>query len=322
MIVILLIAGLGKLFLSKSDRQETRPTESVGQLLANRADWSKHGNEAREIMDKACRQAEQQAAAELDAWIEENMKRVETDFFDWYFSYWTQQELGIHAFFAGIRHALRRKSPTALEKITALVQEEFSNRVIRPVIAQQQIEKIIQKTAQGYIAAVREQIPGAAAKYEIKQVQWNRYTGDMSALAAGIKANRQVSLPVKAAVGAAVGATYMTARAFSSVITKIGSKISKKFAARLAAEMAARGSGKAAVRTRGLFVGMATAVGVIAWDILDHYITKRKAAVLLRRNISDYLKESKELLLHDPDYGIMRAIYRLEHMIYRDYKPS
>jgi hypothetical protein len=273
-------------------------------------------------MEKACRQAEQQAAAEIDAWIEANMKLVETDFFDWYFSYWTQQKLGLHAFFAGIWHSLNSHSPTAFEKITSLVQEEFSNRVIRPIIAQQQIEKIIKKTAQGYIAAVREKIPGAAANYEIKQVQWDRYIGDMSALAAGVKANRQVSLPVKAAVGAAIGVTYLTVKAFSSIFTKIGSKISKKFAARLAAEMAARGGGRTALRTRGLFVGIAMGVGVIVWDIVDHYITKKKAAPLLRRNISDYFKESKELLLHDPNYGIMRVIYRLEQAIYQDYKPS
>jgi hypothetical protein len=99
------------------------------------------------------------------------------------------------------------------------------------------------------------------------------------------------------------------------IISKIGAKISTKLAAKSAAKMAAKTGGKVAAKTGGKFLGTIIAVGIIIWDVWDHYATKKKAKPVLRQNIYDYLKEVKKSILYDPEYGIMTIIYQMEQGI-------
>jgi hypothetical protein len=79
--------------------------------------------------------------------------------------------------------------------------------------------------------------------------------------------------------------------------------------------MAAKTGGMVAAKTGGRFLGTFIAVGIIMWDVWDHYQTKKKALPVLRNNIKDYLNEVKESIIHDPEYGIMTIIYNMEHGI-------
>lgn len=320
-VVIILLAGLGKT-LFKSGKKAAKPGEPVKKPIVEKVDWSKVNEEVREIMENARKQAEKEASAKLDAWIEENMKRVDENFLDWYFGYWTQQKLGLQALLSQVWHWVDSDSPTAAEKLTLVVQKEFTNRVIRPVIAQSKIENIAKGTINKYAENVRKKITKIPEKYEIKEADWDRYINDMSELVTSIEANRQVSLSLKTIVGAAAGGAFLAGRALAPIITRIGSKISAKLAAKSAAGMAAKTGGKVAAKTGGKFLGTIIAIGIIIWDVWDHYSTKKKAMPILRQNIYDYLKEQKESILHDPEYGIITVIYQLEQGISKNIKKS
>ncbi len=69
------------------------------------------------------------------------------------------------------------------------------------------------------------------------------------------------------------------------------------------------------MRTGGKFVGTIIAVGIIIWDVWDHYNTKKKAMPVLRTNIKDYFRELKMSILFDPEYGVMTIIYGMEKNI-------
>jgi hypothetical protein len=110
--------------------------------------------------------------------------------------------------------------------------------------------------------------------------------------------------------------------ALKPLITKISAKISTRLAAKSAGKMAAKTGGKVAAKTGGKFLGAIIAVGIIIWDVWDHYATKKKAKPVLRKNIHDYLKEVKNSILHDPAYGIMTIIYQMEISISKDVAPA
>jgi hypothetical protein len=315
LIVILIILGIiGKMFVFKSDKN-TKQHEPIKKPVVEKIDWKLVNEEIGKVMSEARIETEKMAATKLDAWIDENMKRVDADFLEWYFSYWTQQKLGLSSLLAQVWHWVDSDSPTAAEKLTETVQEEFTNRVIRPQIAQLEMERIINDIVSHYSTTLKGKLERIPTEYKIKRADWERYIEDISVMVKNVEANRSTPLALKAIVGVTAGGTILMVNALKPVITKIGAKISSKMAAKTASKMAAKTGGKVAAKTGGKFLGTIIAVGIIIWDVWDHYATKKKAKPVLRQNIYDYLKEVKQSILHDPEYGIMTIIYEMEKSI-------
>jgi uncharacterized membrane protein required for colicin V production len=313
-VIVIVLAALGKMFLFKSDK-DSKTMKPVKKPVVEKIDWSQVNKEIEKMMMSARKETEELASTKLDQWIEKNMERVDNDFLDWYFGYWTQQKLGLQALLAQVWHWVDSDSPTAAEKITEEVQEEFSNRVIRPQIAQLEIERMINEIVSHYSASLKGKLERIPGEYNINPADWERYIADISVMVKNVEANRSTSLPLKALVGITAGGAVLLTNSLRSIIARIGAKISSKLAAKSAAKMAAKTGGKVAAKTGGKFLGTIIAVGIIIWDVWDHYATTKKAKPVLRQNIYDYLKEVKESILHDPAYGIMTIIYQMEQSI-------
>jgi hypothetical protein len=310
-VIIILLGALGKMFVFKSATGPQTPGP-VKKTVAAKIDWSQVNKEIKKTMMAARLETQELASKKLDRWIEKNMERVDNDFLEWYFSYWTQQELGLRALLTQVWHWVDSDSPSAAEKITQVVQEEFTNRVIRPQIAQLEIERIIDEIIAHYSSSLKGKLERIPDSYDINPADWDRYIGDISVMTTNVEGNRSTSLPLKAIVGVTTGGAILVAATLRPVITKIGARISSKMAARSAAKMAAKTGGKVAAKTGGKFLGAIVAIGIIIWDVWDHYSTVKTAKPVLRKNIHDYLKEVKQAVLHDPEYGIMTIIYRME----------
>jgi hypothetical protein len=313
-VIIIVLAAVGKMFIFKSAKGP-KTLEPVKKPMIEKIDWSKVNKAIEKTMTDARMETEKLAAEKLDRWIESNMKRVDSDFLEWYFSYWTQQKLGLKGLLAQVLHWVDSDNPSAAEKITLEVQEEFTNRVIRPQIAQLEIERIIGEIMTHYSTILKGKLEKIPAEYKITPADWDRYIGDISVMVKNVEANRSTPLSLKAIVGVTAGGAVVLISALKPMIMKIGAKISSKLAAKSAAKMAAKTGGKVAAKTGGKFLGTIIAVGIIIWDVWDHYSTKAKAKPVLRQNILDYLKEVKQSILHDPAYGIMTIIYQMEQGI-------
>ena len=149
LVVLILIAGLGKMFLFKSSKGDAvRPPLEKPVVLE--IDWESVNNDVRDILKESRRRSEKLADSKLTGWTTELMKRVDSDFMEWYFSYWTQQSIGIKGLLAQIWHWVDSDNPSAAEKITEEVQQEFSNRVLRPKIAQLELERMINEIMNDY----------------------------------------------------------------------------------------------------------------------------------------------------------------------------
>jgi hypothetical protein len=320
LIVIVIILGvLGKLFVFKTGK-DTKISEPVKKPVIEKIDWSKVNKDIEKVMTEARKETQELASAKLDHWIEKNMERVDSDFLEWYFSYWTQQKLGLQSLLAQVWHWVDSDSPTAAEKMTETVQEEFTNRVIRPQIAQLEIERIINEIVSFYSSTLKGKLEKIPTEYKINKADWDRYIEDISIMVKNVEANRQTPLTLKALVGITAGGTILVFNSLRPIITKIGAKISSKLAGKTAAKMAAKTGGKVAVKTGGKFLGTIIAIGIIIWDVWDHHATKKKAKPVLRQNIYDYLNEVKQSILHDPAYGIMTIIYEMEQSISLNYE--
>ena len=313
-VAIIVLVALGKIFLFK-DSGAYDWKRPVTQKVVEEVDWNKVNQEVEEILKQARTQLETSVSLQLDDWIVTNMKRVDEDFLDWYFGYWTQQQIGLKSLLYEVWHWVDGDSPTAAEQITLEVQQEFSNRVLRPQIAQMKIERIIRNSMSVYAATIRQQLENIPSEYKIQPADWERYLGDISIMISHVDAGRQTSLPLKALVGATAGGAIVMIRALGPMFSRIGARISAKFAGKAAAKMATKTGGKVAAKVGGKFAGSIIAIGIIIWDVWDHYETKKKALPVLRQNIEDYFSEMKQAILHDSLYGVMPIVLGLERQI-------
>lgn len=313
-VIVIVLAAVGKMFIFKSGK-DTKIQEPVKKPVVEKVDWAVVNKAIEKTMMEARKETEEMAAAKLDFWIEKNMERVDNDFLEWYFGYWNQQKLGLQGLLAEVMHWVDGDNPSAAEKLTEVVQEEFANRVIRPQIAQLELERTVNEIVSHYCHILKGKLEDIPTEYKIERVDWERYIGDISVMVKNVEANRSTPIALKAIVGVTAGGTLLVVKTLKPVIMKIGGKISSKLAAKTAGKMAAKTGGKVAAKSGGKFLGSIVAIGIIIWDVWDHYSTKKKAKPILRQNIYDYLKEVKENILHDPQYGIMTIIYGMEQSI-------
>lgn len=313
-VIMIVLVAVGKIFVFKSAKKDL-PPKPIQKRVVPQVDWSQVNKEVETILLGARRKTAATASAKLDQWIDKNMQRVDDDFLEWYFSYWTQQQIGLKSLLYQVIHWVDGDQPTAAEKITQQVQEEFANRVLRPQIAQMEVERIVGESVSTYAESLRSDLRKIPEKYEIKTADWERYIGDIAVMVKNVDAGRQTSLPLKALVGATAGGVVVMFRSLRPIIARIGSRISARLSGKAAAGMATKTGGKVAARVGGKFLGSIIAVGIIIWDVWDHYQTKKKAKPVLRQNIFDYFQEVKQAILHDGEFGLMTVIYGMEQSI-------
>jgi hypothetical protein len=311
-VILIVMVVLGKLFLFKSPDRLRDRSKPIKKPVITRVEWGRINQRVEKIMNRARLETEKMASEKLDQWIEKHMERVDSDFLEWYFSYWTQQKIGLKSLLYQVLNWVDSDNPPPAERITLEVQEEFANRVLRPQIAQMEVERILNEVISHFSEVLKREFKKIPEEYQIKPADWDRYLGDIAVMVKNVEANRQTALSLKAIAGVTAGGMVMMFRSIKTIITRIAGKISARMAAKSAAGMATKTGGIVASRMGGRFLGTIIAVGIIIWDVWDHYQTRKKALPVLRQNILDYFHEVKESILHDPEYGIMTIIYQME----------
>jgi hypothetical protein len=311
-VILIVLVVLGKLFLFKGTDKTGNEFKPIKKTVVKKVKWEKINQNIARVMKDVRFQTERVASEKLDQWIDKQMKRVDDDFLEWYFSYWTQQKIGLKSLLYQVLNWVDSDNPSPAERITREVQEEFANRVLRPQIAQMEVERIINETISQYSTKLNEEFRKIPQEYHIKRAEWERYLGDIAIMVENVEANRRTSLSLKAVAGVTAGGMILMLRSIRPIITKISSRISTRMASKAASRMATKTGGQVAARMGGKFAGTLIAMGIIIWDVWDHYQTRKKALPVLRQNIYDYFKEVKQSILNDPEHGIMTIIYDLE----------
>lgn len=314
-VVVVLLAVIGRwLFLRDAGAGDERPRIQTKPLV-EQVDWSRVDAEVAEVLQRGRIAAAEFCRQRMDEWIAANMERVDNEFLPWYFGYWTQQELGLKSLLYQVVHWVDSGTPTAAERITRRVQEEFAARVLRPQVAQMELERMVKDTVAIYSGTVRSGLDSVAGRYDIHPAEWDRYINDVAVMVRQAESGRSVSLSLKAVTAVAAGGAVVLYRLLRPAISRLTANLSARLAGRTAARMASKTGAQAAARVGGRFAGALIAVGVIIWDVWDHYNTRKQAQPVLRQNIFDYFAELKEALLHDPEFGVLTVIAGLEQQL-------
>ncbi|MEJ2691076.1 MAG: hypothetical protein P8130_14270 [Deltaproteobacteria bacterium] len=214
----------------------------------------------------------------------------------------------------GVNHFLKSQ-PTAAEKLTEEIQEEFSKRVLRPQIAELEFERIVRNTANYYIGQLRSNLDSVPTRYKIPQVDWERYMEGIAITTKGTDGNRETPLTLKALTATTAGGAVFIAGQMNVLIGKLTGKVMAKYAGKAASKVAAKTGGNVAAKVGGKFLGVIVGVGVLVWDIWDHIKTSKENRPILRQAIGDYFKELKDILMNDPESGIMITFDDFEKQI-------
>ena len=312
-LVVIGAAVAGKWLLTREPDSKPQPPEPIAKPIPQpQINWAQVDRELVNVLTHAHALAETSATQRLQAWSDHMMRRVDEDFLEWYFDYWTQQRLGLKSLWYWTLHQALENQPDATEAITEEIQNEFAKRVLRPEIAQLEMERIAEDMLHVYVNELDAQLAVIPEKYEIPQPDWGRYLEDIAVLTAKAEGEGATPLSLKAVTVASMGGGVALVGALNPAMKKIGGKVSAKLAAKGASKVAGKTGAKVAGKFGGKFLGAIVGVGVIMWEVWDHYETKQVELPILREALAEYFFEVRHDLLHEPESGMMAIINEIE----------
>lgn len=315
-IVIVVLAAIGRYFIAKDAYKSEQTILTSEKPIIQTIPWHEVDKTVATAITETRKSTEAFAGQQLDEWMAGLMRRVDDDFLNWYFSYWTQQILGLEGLWQyGVNYFFENQ-PTAAEKLTEEIQEEFSKRVLRPQIAELELERIVRDTANHYVVQLRTNLETVPTTYKIPHADWDRYIEGIAITTAGTDGNRETPVTLKALTASGAGGAVLLAGKIKVLIGKLTSKVMAKSAGKAASKMAAKTGGKVAAKAGGKFLGTIVGIGVLVWDVWDHNKTKKENRPILRQAMADYFKELKDILMNDPEAGIMTTFNDLEKQVF------
>jgi len=309
-VAVVILSTTGRYLYHRSGTQPRHPM--TANVPAPATDWSSVDAAIVEALQSARAKAEQQANVKLDAWVSSLVTRVDGDFLEWYFSYWTQQVIGVKGMWYWTVNKVMSDEPEMAEKITEDIQDEFSKRVLRPQISQMEIERVTREVLEIYVTELCNALKTIPSRYKIPHPAWERHLEDISVLTSNVEGNRDVSLSMKTVAVSSAVAAGIAVKTLGPVIGKVAGQVSAKLAGKATAKIAAKTGAKVAAKAGGKFLGPIVGVGVIVWDAWDHNHTKNIERPILRQNLVDYFAEMKQSFLHEPESGIVSIIGTME----------
>jgi hypothetical protein len=301
-------------------QRRSAPIETTVQST----DWSVVDRSIATALQSAKAIAQDYAAIELAQWSSELEPRVD-GFLDWYFDFFQQKGMEFSTPFVwGYASLWHRLNPTAITGEAAVVgrlndqfQREFAKQVLVPQTAQLRLERITNQTVDRYLTALNQQIGAIQSHYKIPQANWERYLGDI-ALTIGQEGSIS-HLSLKTLAG---GGTYLAAKPLlAALIAKLSSKASAKVVGAAAAKVAAKTGGVVAAELGAAILDPVVGIGIILWDVLDYQQTVQHDRPVLKANVMAYLQEIQQMLLTQPETGVMSAVQQLEQGILKSLRP-
>jgi hypothetical protein len=322
LIVIIPLGGqffINQAFSSNSVNSKSEPPQTV-VVQPSRVNWQEVDTAVVQALKTAHNQAENYASQQLDLWIDDLKDRIDDNFLDWYFGYFNQKQIEFKSVFvqlsSGVANLLNPDLPSPSEKVAEVItrdfQEEFSARVLRPQIAQLQLERLTQQTVKQYLNALSVNLNQIPLSYQIPQADWNRYLSDI-AISIYETEGEVSTLSLKVLVG---GSAYLAMKPLvAPLVLKVGSKVAANLAGKAGAKIALKTGASLTGKMAAGLLDCTVGVGILLWDIWETYHTANIEKPILRETLAEYLEQVKASILDNPETGIMTAIDQLEAKI-------
>ncbi len=319
-ILFVIMPIFGNTIIQNSLKPKVETPTTVNQPVVIERKQYEIDNAIASAIKDARKVSAQKASDDLDRWISELMIRVDDDFLPWYFDYFHQKGRELNTVWTGLSsaalHRIDTNRPPAKQAIAAKLtqdfQLEFANRVLRPQIAQLELERIAQNTVNLYADRIVQNLGNVKASYQIPQGDWERYINDIAITVFGTEGNPTGKIQRDIVIGTT---GFILAKAMLPTIGKISSKVVVSLASKTGAKMAAKTGTLVAGKLGVQLIDPIAAVGIIAWDVWDHHHTVNVEQPVLRKALYDYLEQVKFSLLDNHQNSIMSSIYQVEDQI-------
>ncbi len=313
-VIILILLQLAGRFAVDHIKANAEPETAVTMTVPTKV-TPVLSSEVSTSLDYALASARSAASQELDVWADQMMQRVDPKFLDWYFNYFTQMGIGLKGIWINLTIPSDQEKA---EKLLETFQTEFTKQVFQPELTQLQLERITRNAAKIYVTGLSRELTGLQSKYEIPQADWDRYLSGISHTVLNSEGAQQaVNLRDVARGGVYVTALPLAKVGSAFVVKKFASKTVAKAATKLAAQTGTKVAVKASAATgAGAALGLldpVAGVGLLAWDIWDHYHTVKIERPVLKENLEQYMAELKMALLDNVEGSIMSSIYELDN---------
>ncbi|MDJ0903379.1 MAG: hypothetical protein QNJ55_31725 [Xenococcus sp. MO_188.B8] len=319
-ILFVIMPIFGNTIIQNSLKPKVETPTTVNQPVVIERKQYEIDNAIASAIKDARKVSAQKASEDLERWISELMIRVDDDFLPWYFDYFHQKGRELNTVWTGLSsaalHRIDTNRPPAKQAIAAKLtqdfQLEFANRVLRPQIAQLELERIAQNTVNLYADRIVQNLGNVKASYQIPQGDWERYINDIAITVFGTEGNPTGKIQRDIVIGTT---GFILAKAMLPTIGKISSKVVVSLASKTGAKMAAKTGTLVAGKLGVQLIDPIAAIGIIAWDVWDHHHTVNVEKPVLRKALYDYLEQVKFSLLDNHQNSIMSSIYQVEDQI-------
>ena len=264
-------------------------------------------------LGKALVSARSSASKNLEQWQSDVIGRVDHPFLDWYYNYFTQLSVGVEAIWVNLTIS---SDEAKAEKLIGGFQKEFTKQVFQPPLMQLEIERFTREAIDIYVSEANRGLAGVQSSYEIPQPVWDKFLEGLGGTT--YSTGKEQALPLRALTR---GTGYVATTAMMKAVGTIGTKkvltgTASKAASKAATKIATKTAGKALVEGSGMTAGLVglelinpiAGLGVLAWDIWDHYHTVKVEKPIMHENLEKYLSEVKDSLLNDTENGVVSSI--------------
>lgn len=286
-------------------------------------DWSEIDQQLSNNLRVARLNTEELAQFELNAWKRELMNKVDNNFLDWYFGYFTQKRMEFGVPFAWLAFKLDQrfkklsredeKDLNASGIIQKRMVEDF-NRKFQELVLNREAEELLKEKIERigitYATAIGTQFSKVKAQYQVSDPEWEEHLGNLAQLIYNT-GNSESDL-------SAVGLnSNLSTKVFAATTVTVGTKLAAKFAGKAVGKTATKAGASVAAKAGAQLLDPILAVGFLVWDVWDYQNMVDQSRPELRQNISDYLEELKYSILSGED-SIFSAISEVEADLYRE----
>ena len=293
------------------------------EINSHSYDWNEIDRQLSESLRAARLNTEELAQFELNAWKRELMKKVDDDFLDWYYGYFTQKAMEFGIPFAWLMLKLDQpfdnlsrkdeKDLNAAEIIQKRMVEDFNRKFKKLVLnreAEELLKEKIERVGITYATSIGTQFSKVKAQYQVTDPEWEEHLGKLAQLIYDT-GNSESDL-------SAVGInSNLSTKVFAATTVTVGTKLAAKFATKAVGKTATKAGASVAAKTGAELLNPFLAVGFLVWDVWDYQNMVDKSRPELRQNISDYLEELKYSILAGED-SILSALSEVEADLYRE----
>lgn len=299
-LVVVVLASL-RFCNGGSQRARTAPPRRQSVKVVN---WQDVDIRIRAAVESARDKAVRHAETDVGQWTRELRARTD-DYCNWYFSWANQNALalkvvGYHVASSRPVEALLGNRPSAEERLSRLIEEAYSARVLQPQSAQLKIEAVTRESVEIYLLELSSLLSGLQAEFGIPDMVWQRHLINVAGLTLAIEGCRQVPVITKVAIA---GSGLAAAKAVRVAVEHVRALVLRTTGRKLLGS-GAGAAGRKVIRGGGWWL----AVGLVVWDAVDTARVKSRNLPVLRRSLNGYLDELEQHILHDSETGVIQVL--------------